>query len=469
MRTAPGLTNWLPLPYGAFGESLRDPLGFQMRARERFGDMFRFRIGPMLLHSLYHPDHVRHVLQDHFKNYPRGWHYNLLGRLLGNGMLVNEGETWKRQRRLAQPAFHRQHLAGFAATMTDATSQMLSRWEDAAANGQVLDIGAEMSRLTLAIAGRTLFSVDVSAEADVVGRALRVLLSYLEHRFNHPFSSFPIWVPTPRNQKFKEAVGNLDRVVFGMIAKRRREKSDHVDLLSLLDQARDEETGQGMTDRQLRDEVLTFFVAGHETSATALAWTWYLLACNPDAMHRLQDEIDRTLGDHPPTIEDMAGLAFTRQVVQESLRLYPPVWAVVRSAHADDEIGGFRIPAGSLVLLSPYVTQRHPDFWERPTEFDPDRFTTERVAQRPKYAYFPFLGGPHQCIGHEFAMLEMQLIVAMVMQRFRLELCPGQTVEPRASVGLRAAGPIRMVVKKVRNDARRSEPQPLGSDALPAP
>jgi cytochrome P450 len=352
MRTAPGLTNWLPLPYGAFKESLRDPLGFQMRARERFGDVFRFRIGPMLVYSLYHPDHVRHVLQDHFKNYPRGWHYNLLGRLLGNGMLVNEGEPWKRQRRMAQPAFHRQHLAGFAATMADATSHMLTRWEEAAANGTVLDISAEMSRLTLAIAGRTLFSIDVSAEADVdvVGQAIQVVLSYLEHRFNHPFS-LPVWMPTPRNRQFRKAVQNMDRVVFGMMAQRRREKSDQVDLLSLLDQACDEETGQGMTDRQLRDEVLTFFVAGHETSATALAWTWYLLASNPDAMQRLQDEVDRTLGGRPPTIEDMAGLAYTKRVVQESLRLFPPVWAVVRAAHADDEIGGFRRMSRSDILI----------------------------------------------------------------------------------------------------------------------
>ncbi len=443
MRTAPGVSQWLPLPYGSFKASLRDPLAFQTQARERFGDVFRFRLGPLLIHSLYHPDHVRRVFQDHFKNYPRGWHYKLLGRLLGNGMLVNEGETWKRQRRLAQPAFHRQHLAGFVGTMADATTQMLARWDEIVAKQQPIEIGAEMSRLALAIAGRTLFSVDVSGEADAVGQSVRGVLSYLEYRFNLLLSP-PVWVPTPRNWRFREAVRNLDRVVFGIIERRRREKSDHVDLLSLLDGARDEETGEGMTDNQLRDEVLTFFVAGHETSATALTWTWYLLASHPLATQRLQEEIDKTLGSRTPTIEDLSRLIYARMVVQEALRLYPPVWAVLRTAREDDEIGGCRIPAGSSVLLCPYVTQRHPEFWERPDDFDPERFTPERVAQRPKYAYFPFLGGPHQCIGHEFAMLEMVLIVAMVAQRFRLELLPGQTVVPRASVGLRPAGPIRM-------------------------
>jgi cytochrome P450 len=450
MRTAPGLTHWIPLPYGVFKESLRDPLGFQVRARERFGDVFRYRMGPVLAHFLFHPDHVRHVLQDEYKNYPRGWHYDLLRRLLGNGLLVREGESWRRQRRLAQPAFHRQHLAEFARTMTDATAQMLTRWEQSAATGQVLDIGAEMSRLTLAIAGRTLFSVDVSAEADTVGRALNVLLPYLDHRFTHPLS-LPVWVPTPHNLRFKQAVRVMDRVVYGIIEERRRGKSDHVDLLSLLEQARDEETGEGMTDQQLRDEVLTFFVAGLETTAIALTWTWYLLAGHPAVAQRLRDEVDHVLGGRAPTFEDAARLTYARQVVQESMRLYPPVYVVVRAAAKDDVIGGFHIPAGSSVALSAYVTQRHPDFWERPAAFDPDRFTPERVAARPKYAYFPFIGGPHQCIGNEFALLEMQIVLAMVMQNFRLEMLPGQTVKPHASLSLKPAGPIRMRLE-VRSD-----------------
>ena len=450
MRTAPGLTQWLPLPYGVFKESLRDQLGFQTRARERFGDVVRFRMGPVLVHFLFHPDHVRRVLQDDWKNYARGWQYDLLRRLLGNGLLVREGESWRRQRRLAQPAFHRQHLAEFARTMTDATWQMLTRWEQSAATGQTLDIGAEMCRLTLGIAGRTLFSVDVSADADTVGRAVNIILPYVDHRFTHPLS-LPVWVPTPRNLRFKQAVRVMDRVVYGIIAERRRGKSENVDLLSLLEQARDEETGEGMTDKQLRDEVLTFFVAGHETSATALTWTWYLLACHPAVTQRLCDEIDHVLDGRPPTFDDAARLTYARQVVQESMRLYPPVYVVVRCAAQDDEIGGYHIPAGSSVALSAYVTQRHPDFWERPAEFDPERFNPERVAARPKYAYFPFIGGPHQCIGNEFALLEMEIILAMVLQRFRLEMLPGQTVKPHASLGLKPAGPIRMGLK-VRGD-----------------
>jgi cytochrome P450 len=427
---------------------LRDPLGYQLRARERFGDVFRSHIGPTLVHFLYHPDHVRRVLYDHQKNYPRGWHYRLLRSLLGNGLVASEGDYWRRQRRLAQPAFHRQRLSGYAQVMVESASAMLVRWDGVAAEGSTLDIGAEMSRLTLAIAGLTLFSRDASQEADVVGRAFGVLARYLEHRFNHPFISLPAWVPTASNRRMKDAAQILNGVVLALIRERRREGRHHGDLLSMLMQARDEEAGEAMTEEQVRSEALTFLVAGHETTSTALTWTWFLLGTHSSNRQRVREEVGRVLGDRLPTIDDVPHLIATRMAIEESMRLCPPVWALAREAAHEDEIGGYRIPARSTIVVSPFVTHRHPAFWEQPELFDPDRFNPERVAQRPKGAYFPFLGGPHQCIGNEFAMLEMCLIVAMVLQRFDTELLPDQAILPKAALTLRPSAPVLVALKR---------------------
>ena len=427
---------------------LARPARLSASAREQFGDVFRSRIGPTLVHFLYHPDHVRRVLYDHQKNYPRGWHYRLLRSLLGNGLVASEGDHWRRQRRLAQPAFHRKRLSGYAQVMVDATSRMLGRWEENVGSGNDLDVGVEMSRLALAIAGLTLFGRDPSQEADVVGGAFGVLARYLEQRFNHPFTSPPAWVPTAGNRRMKDAARTLNHIVLALIQERRREDQDHGDLLSMLMQARDEETGEAMTERDLCSEALTFLVAGHETTSTALTWTWFLLGSHPLIRQRVREEVAHVLGDRLPTCDDVPHLIATQMVIEESMRLYPPVWAVAREAAREDEIGGYRIPARSTVFLSPFVTHRHPAFWEQPEVFDPDRFTSERMAQRPKGAYFPFLGGPHQCIGNEFAMLEMCLLVAMVLQRFDVELLPDQAILPKAALTLRPSAPVRVVLKR---------------------
>ena len=449
MARAPGLTQWVPLPYGAFRPFLHAPLDFQLRARERFGDVFRFRLGPLLIHFLYHPDHVRRVLHDNQKNYLRGWQYRLLRQLLGDNLVVSEGDPWRRQRRLAQPAFHRQRLSGYADVMVDATSQLVTRWSDAASVGKPVDIVPEMSRLALAIASRTLFDRDVSHEADAVGRAFAVAGGYLERRFNRPFTSPPTWVPTPANRRFKGATRALNEIVSALVRERRREGRDHGDLLSMLIRARDEETGEEMTDDQLRGEALTFLLAGYETTATALSWTWYLLASHPSARQRVRDEVESVIGDRAPTVADVSSLTTTRMVIEESMRLYPPIWAVARQAVGDDEIGGFAIPARSTVVLSPFVTHRHPGVWSEPDVFDPDRFAPDRAALLPKGAYFPFLGGPHQCIGNEFAMLEMRIVLAMVLRKFDVELLPGQVVQPRASLTIRPSGPVRLVLRSI--------------------
>lgn len=446
MKIAAGFTQWLPLPYGRFGHMLRDPIHFHRRTLEQYGGIVRFRIGPTVAHLLYHPDHVRHVLFDNPKNYVRGWHYRLLSKLVGDNLVSSEGAYWLRQRRLAQPAFHRQRLAGYANVMVDATGQCLSRW---GANTEV-DVGPEMSRLALAIASRTLFDRDMSESADRVGQAFNIVARYLEMRFASPFSSLPAWVPTPANRRFKSAMRDLFELVLAQIRERRKENRDHGDLLSILMQARDEETGESMTDEQLRAEALTFLIAGHETTATALTWTWYLLATHPSVQQRLRDEANSVLGDRQATFHDTARLIATRMVIEESMRLYPPIWGLARQVVTQDAIAGFHIPRGSLILLLPVTTHRHPATWENPDEFDPDRFTPERSAARPKGAYFPFLGGPHQCIGNEFALLEMQLIVAMVVRQFELELATGPAIEPKCGLTLRPSTPVRVILKAAR-------------------
>jgi len=454
MARAPGITELFSWPDGHLRTLLRDPLGFHLRARERFGDVLRFRIGPVLIHFLYHPDHVRRVLYDNPKNYLRGWHYRLVGRLFGDNLVASEGAVWLRQRRLAHPAFLRQRLAGYANVMVDATSQLLSRWGVDAVAGKAVEIGPEMSRLALAIASRTLFDRDVSHEADRVGKMFSDVGRYLEARFNRPFTTLPSWVPTATNRRFKQAVGTLNELVLALIRERRAEGRDHGDLLSMLMQARDEETGESMTDDQLRSESLTFLIAGHETSATALTWTWYLLATHASILHWARTEVERVLGKRVLTFADVAHLNTTRTVIEESMRLYPPIWALVRHVVADDEIGGFHIPRGSMIVLVPFVTHRHPGVWPEPDKFDPERFASAQNAQGPKGAYFPFLGGPHQCIGNEFAMIEMQLIVAMVLQHFDLELGPDQAIVPRPSITLRPSGPLRLILKQMNCPAQ---------------
>lgn len=450
MTEAPGIDHWILLPYGPMGAFLRDPLGFLLQAQKQFGDVFRFRMGPMQVYFFYHPEHVRRVLVENQKNYERGWQYRALKRLFGESLTTSEGDYWLRQRRLAQPAFSRQRLSEYAAVMTDATAELAAHWRRAAREAQAIDIREEMSRVTLAIASRTLFDRDVSSEADEVGRAFTALGDYFDFRFNHPISAPPLWVPTAMNRRFRRAVSMLNRTVAEIIRERLKNPSDRGDLLSMFIAARDEETGEKMTDDQLRSEVLTFLLAGHETTSTALAWTWYLLASHAPIRERIRDEVRSAIGDRTPTAADCPRLPFTRAAILESMRLYPPVWLIARSVVAEDEIAGYRIAKRGTAVVCQYVTHRHPDFWESPETFDPDRFSPDRSANRPKEAYFPFLGGPHQCIGNDFAMLAMQLVVARLMQEFDVSLVPGQTIKAKASLGLWPDGPVWATVSSLK-------------------
>jgi cytochrome P450 len=448
MPTAPGHTFWIPLPCGALRHSFKNPLEFMIGARERFGDVVRFRVGPFVTHFLFHPDHIARVLRDQQKNYLRGWQYNLLRRIFDENLVASEGAYWRRQRRLAQPAFNHQMLAEYAATMIDSTSKLLGEWQRDADRNAIIEVAPAMSRLALEIAGRTLFGQDVASVAGKVASTFGTLAQYLESRFMHPLTSLPASWPTPANRRFRRAKQELTDVVLSLIHRHRSDAANHRDLLAMLIRTRDEDTGEQMTDGQLTTEALTFLIAGHETTARGLTWTLYLLATHPEVRKRLQAEVDSVLDGDSPSPEVLSRLVATRMAVEESLRLYPPVWALTREAVAEDEIGGFCIPAKSMIVLSPYVTQRHPKFWPEPDVFDIDRFTSELESDRPKGAYFPFIFGPHQCIGVDFAMQELCLVVAMIVRRFDFELQPGQTIHPVTALALNPSGPVRITLRR---------------------
>jgi cytochrome P450 len=401
-----------------------------------YGDVFRFELGPWLFHQLAHPDHVRHVLVDHARNYPRSWHYDRV-KVIGEGLVTTEGPAWRRLRRMVQPAFHPAPLGALAGVMTEATDAMRRRWGAYVASGQPFDAAQEFVALTLQIVGRALLGIDLGGEADRIGPALTTTLEYLEHRLS-TLVPLPPWVPSPRNLRARRAIATFDTIVAAIIARRRGGLEEgRGDLLSLLLASRDEETGEGLSDRELRDQVLTFIGAGHETTAVALTWTLYLLIRHPEIQERLRAEAAEVLGGRTPDAADLSRLEFTRRVIEESLRLYPPVYALSRAVREDDTIGGFAIPAGSMVLVSPYVTHHHPGVWPDPETFDPDRFLPDRSAGRSRFAWFPFLGGPHQCIGQEFALMEITLAITMLIQAFRFRLAPGFSVEPRPVLSLR--------------------------------
>ena len=436
--------------FGNLAQLRKDPIGLLMESFRSFGDIVHFRVAHRHVFLLAHPDHIKYVFQDNNRNYnkqTRG--FEALRTLLADGLLTSEGAHWLRQRRIAQSAFHRARIAAFGTTMTRATEEMLDRWR-ARTGTTPLDIQSEMMRLTLRIVGETLLSTDVTGQADQVGAALTVALESARRAIYRVFV-LPLRIPTPRNLRLQGAFRTLDEVVYRIIEQRRASDENTGDLLAMLMHARDEDTGEGMTDRQLRDEVMTIFLAGHETTAIALSWTWFLLSKDPAVARKLRAELDRVLGGRTPTTGDLPELQYTGQVIQESMRLYPPAWIVSRCAIADDEIGGYHIPCGSFVFLSPYVTHRHPAFWDNPEGFDPERFERGRLDHLASFAYFPFGGGPRLCIGNTFAMMELQLIVATLAQRWRLNLVPGQRVELSPAITLRPRGPMLMTLKDARN------------------
>ena len=423
----------------------RDPLNFFTRLAREYGDVVQFRAGPQRVFLLNHPDYVRDVLVTHHERYHKGRALQRAKRLLGDGLLTSEGEFHRRQRRLAQPAFHRQRVNSYARVMTEFAAKTSARWRD----GQTLDISEEMTRLTLSIVGKTLFDADVGRDADEVGAALTEVMNLFSYLML-PFSELLEKLPLPPQRRFQRARARLDRVIYRIIEERRQRGEDRGDLLSMLLFSVDEEGDHaGMTDEQLRDEAMTLFLAGHETTANALTWAWYLLAQNAEAEKELHAELDRVLeGGRPPTAEDLPALRYTEMVVAETMRLYPPAYAIGRLALEDHEVGGYRIPRGSLVLVSQYVMHRDPRFFPEPERFDPTRFAPEARSERPQFSYFPFGGGVRRCIGEGFAWTEAVLILAALARRWAMRLAPGHRVEAQPRITLRPGkGGVVMTLK----------------------
>lgn len=429
---------------GHLGAFKKRPLETMSAWWRRHGDALRFRLGPKTLHLVSHPDLAEEILvqqSDRFVKVYDPRRPTGLALVLGNGLVTSSGEVWKRHRRIIQPVFHRSRMAAMANRMAQAGEQLLAGWADKA--GQPVNIAAEMMQLALEVISQTMFTTSVAHHIDQIHHALHVSLKYAFDSFHNPLC-LPLWVPTARNREFRSVMQFMDKLIYELIAERRRSGAQHDDLLDLLLQARDEETGGGLSDQELRDEALTIFAAGHETTANALAWTWYLLATHPETKARFHEEVDRVLQGRTPSADDLQHLPYTRAVFDESLRLYPPAPAIQRKATTHATVGGLSLPAGALVLVGTYNIHRHPAYWRDSERFMPERWLNgERPAAR--CAYLPFGAGPRACVGTHFATVEGPLLLALIGRRYDLRLAQ-ESVEPELMVTLRPHGGIRMTL-----------------------
>lgn len=431
----------------------RDRLQFVTDMARQYGGIVKYNVLNIPLVQVNDPDAIQHVLQDNNKNYHKGFEtVPTLEMTLGHGLLTNEGEPWLKQRRLMSPVFHHRNIEAMGAMMTRRAIEMYeTRWAPAARSGETLNIASEIMKLTLDIVSDALFSTNVSHKAKAVSEAVSVLVKDATIRFDFPLYPQPN-IPTPHNRAFTRGLRVLNEIIFGMIDERRalsasQHPNGQQDLLQLLLDARDPETGEAMSDKQLRDELLTLFIAGHETTANLLSWTFYILSQHTKVRARVQDEVDTVLNGRTPSANDLPQLTYTRQVLDETLRLYPPAWILTRTNLADDELCGYPIPAHTYLGISPFVMHRHPAYWDAPARFDPDRFLPERTKQLHRFVYFPFGGGLRLCIGKGFAQVEAHLILAALAQRCRLTLVPNTRVELQADVTLRPKNGLPMNIE----------------------
>jgi cytochrome P450 len=423
------------LLFGNLREFRRDALGLLLDSARRYGDVVRFRLGPFPVHLINHPDGIEHVLQKRAANYDKNTRSARFIRMVcGESLLTSNGESWQSQRKLLQPFFHPQGVKRFAGCMVEATTRLLENWTRAANREAPLDIASEMMKLTYTIATRSFFAADAGAETDAIERAMQVILPYTFGRLEK-LVNWPAWVPNRRNRQFRAALGSLDAIVEELIAQGKRvsdEAKANPDLLSLLLNLKDSSGMPALSHRQIRDHTITFLLAGHETTSNALTWTLHLLGHHPEVQERLFAEIQQVLQGKPPTLEQLPALSQVRQVLRESMRLYPPIWILERRVVAEDHVLGARLPAGSTVIVCPYTLHRHPAFWDEPDAFRPERF-----SQPAPPAYIPFGAGPRYCIGSEFALLEAQLIIALIIQKVRLTPVAGHVVQPWPGITLR--------------------------------
>ena len=424
-----------PTPHGSARELIRNPLNYFLSITREYGDIVCYRPAPDPAYLLNHPDYVRQVLIENHRNYSKET-YSILAfkKVVGDGLITAEGEAWLWQRRLMQPAFHHTRLEKLDGLIVQATHEMLDRWEQNCQNDQTVDIAREMAALTLSVTARALFGVDLGERVKDIGEIVNRAATMFEK---------------PSSPTVQQSALEFRAVVDDIIRARRENFRDGGDLLSSLMLARDEQNGQGMDDQQLSDQLMGLLLAGYETTANALTWTWYLLSENPWAGKKMREEVRRALDGRAPTTADMESIPYLRQVLDESLRLYPPAWMIGRRAIGEDLIGGYSVPPGTVIAICAYTLHRHPDYWEAPQVFDPDRFAAEYNGKRHKFAYIPFGAGPRQCIGNTFGLLEASLILACVAQRYELRLAQGSEVQPQALFVLRPNRDLLMKLEPV--------------------
>lgn len=451
VQVPPSMGRW---PFGVLRAFARDPLALYLQGMKE-GDLVRMRFPTGWSYTLYHPDYVQHILQDNNRNYRRADFSNRrLKMISGNNILTSDGDFWRRQRRLMQPAFHRKRIAGFSNAITRAADEMLEQWHQHPSD-QPLGVDQEMMRVTLRVVGEALFSHDLTSAASVLGKAISAGSEYFTYRVNSPIAP-PLWVPTPRNRHYVRARDAAEFVVPDMIQERRKRIATDgpaeaagrtYDLLDLLLDARYEDTGEAMNDGQLEREVRIMISAGHETTANTLSWALYLLSRHEDVAARLENEVDSVLGGRTPELADLAKLSYTRMVIDETQRLYPAAWIMARQANEEDQLGPYHLPANAGLVIPIHAIHRNPQFWPDPERFDPDRFNEERKAEHHRFAHVPFGGGPRLCIGRDFALMEAHLILAMICQRFRLRIPEGYRAEPQPLITLRVKGGLPMYLE----------------------
>lgn len=403
----------------------------------------RGKVGPFWYVNVSEPDYIEHIFTNR-EIYIKGRDNDNLKFLLGNGLLTNKGDFWMKQRRLMQPIFHKQRLQGFVQKISESTNNMLREWE----GSKQVDVHAAMTKVTLDIVGQTLMSANLSGDFKKVSDAVGVVMEGMIAR-TRSFVRLPYWLPTQRNIAMKKNRAVLDETIRDIINSRRADTKQYDDLLTMLLEVEDADTAERMTDDQLRDEVITIFLAGHETTANALAFTFYLLARHPEARERIAKEVKDVIGDNELSYEQLNKLEYTTMVIKEAMRLYPPAWGIVRQAAQDDVIGDFKITKGDTIVLSPYAVQRSERIWPEPTKFDPERFSAERGKAIHRYAWFPFGGGARLCIGNNFAMMEMQIIVALLCSKYKLTLPDNFKLELEPLVTLRPKGELPLLIEKV--------------------
>ena len=441
-RQAPGPKGRFLL--GSLIEVARDWLGFYQRCAEEYGDVVCVHLAHVPIYLLVHPRDIETVLVTNAGNFTKSEDYRALARVLGRGLLTSEGEFWKRQRSLIQPAFHRQSIVAYAAVMTSAADRMLDSWKDKGER----NIHEDMMRVTLEIVAQCLYGAEVTDAAARVGKAMEVVTASFINNASLAIL-FPFDIPVRFARREWRAIRELNEVIGGIIRERRSSNQPREDLLDMLLRARDAD-GNPMSDAQLRDEVMTLFLAGHETTAIALSWACYLIAQNPHIETKLAEELQAVLGDRVPAPEDLPRLRYTEMVLKEVMRLYPAVWGIGRRAVEECEFGGYRVPAGSNIFILQWRTQRDARFFPDPERFDPERWRDDpvRSGKIPRFAYFPFGGGPRVCVGASFAMMEATLLLAMIQQKYHLEVVPGHPIEIFASVTLRPKHGIRVIPRR---------------------